>query len=111
MKWDVFICHASEDKEDVARPLAQLLKDNAVRVWLDEQELFLGDSLRQTIDQGLSESSWGVVIVSPSFLKKEWPRAELDALLGAELSGRRVILPVWHRVSAQEVATKSPILA
>lgn len=46
-----------------------------------------------------------------NFLKKEWPQTELDALLGAELSRRRVLLPVWHRVTEKDVAIKSPILA
>ncbi len=56
MTWDLFISHASEDKEEVARPLAQLLKDEGLSVWLDEQELVLGDSLRRKLDEGLSKS-------------------------------------------------------
>lgn len=109
--WDVFISHASEDKDSIARPLALRLQREGLRVWLDEQELILGDSLRQKIDHGLSASRWGVVILSPSFLAKEWPQAELDALLSKELNGQRVLLPVWHRISADELSRASPILA
>lgn len=111
MKWDVFISHASEDKNEIARPLACLLRDNGVKVWLDEQELCLGDSLRQKIDEGLAQSCWGIVILSPSFFSKEWPQTELDALLTRELGGHHLILPVWHHVSSQDVAEISPILA
>ncbi len=111
MKWDLFISHASEDKADVARPLASLLQQHGLNVWLDEHELILGDSLRRKIDDGLAQSSWGVVILSPTFLEKEWPQAELDALLSKELNGQRVILPVWHEISATELSRKSPILA
>ena len=45
--WDVFISHAGEDKDDVARPLFVALHDLGVSVWFDEAELRIGDSLRQ----------------------------------------------------------------
>jgi len=53
MRWDVFICHASEDKDDVAVPLARTLEDAGLLVWLDKHEIKLGDSLREKIDEGL----------------------------------------------------------
>lgn len=53
MDYDLFISHASEDKDHVARPLAKHLQDLGLRVWLDEFELTLGDSLRRKIDHGL----------------------------------------------------------
>ncbi|HEX6051978.1 MAG TPA: TIR domain-containing protein, partial [Gemmatimonadaceae bacterium] len=111
MQWDVFISHASEDKSDVARPLAAKLHEHGLRVWLDEQELLLGDSLRRKIDEGLSRSRWGVLVLSRHFLEKEWPQAELDGLLARELAGEKVILPVWHGITAADVARRSPILA
>jgi hypothetical protein len=111
MTWDVFISHASEDKEDVARPLAELLGKHGVSVWLDQRELSLGDSLRRKIDEGLSQSRWGVVVLSPAFLEKGWPQAELDALLSREFGGEKVVLPVWHHVSAADVARRSALLA
>jgi hypothetical protein len=79
-RWDVFISRASEDKDAIARPIAERLSQAGLRVWIDDQALILGDSLRQKIDDGLAHSKWGVVVLSSSFLAKEWPRAELDAL-------------------------------
>jgi len=76
----VFICHASEDKEEVARPLAQELRSRDFRVWIDEAEILIGDSLRRKIDEGLASSRFGIVILSPSFFAKEWPQLELDGL-------------------------------
>ena len=70
MEYDVFISHASEDKADVARPLAAHLQKLGLRVWLDEFELTLGDSLRRKIDHGLSKSKYGLVILSPAFFSK-----------------------------------------
>jgi len=69
-KWDIFISHASEDKVTVARPLAAALRRAGVRVWLDEHELRVGDSLSEKVDEGLSQSRFGVVILSPGFFAK-----------------------------------------
>ena len=57
-EYDVFISHASEDKDSVVRPLALALKEKGVNVWYDEFELKIGDSLRRKIDQGLSKSRY-----------------------------------------------------
>lgn len=111
MNWDVFISHASEDKELVALPLAALLGAYGIAVWLDEYELRLGDSLRAKIDQGLAESRFGVVILSQSFFAKDWPQRELNGLAALESPQRKVILPVWHGVNQQVVAKYSPLLA
>ena len=111
MTWDLFISHASEDKDEVARPLAQLLESEGLSVWLDEHELVLGDNLRRKVDEGLSQSKWGIVVLSPHFLRKTWTQAELDALVSREENGVKVILPVWHRVSHEELLAKSPLLA
>jgi hypothetical protein len=109
--WDVFISHASEDKERVARPLAGLLRAAGLRVWLDENELRLGDSLRRKIDHGLAGSRYGVVVLSPSFFAKEWPQRELDALSALGSGSDKVILPIWHGVDQKTVARHSPTLA
>ena len=50
MEFDIFISHASEDKDDLVRPLAEQLRPRGLRVWFDETELKLGDSLRRSID-------------------------------------------------------------
>jgi TIR domain len=111
MNWDIFISHASEDKELVARPLADLLRSAGVTVWLDENELSLGDSLRTKIDQGLAESRFGVVILSMAFFAKDWPQRELNGLAALESPHRKVILPIWHGVDQAVVARYSPLLA
>lgn len=109
--WDVFICHASEDKEPFVRELAEALRAEGVRVWYDEFTLKLGDSLRRSIDRGLAYSSYGVVVLSPHFFAKEWPQRELDGLTAREIEGRKVILPIWHNIGVDEVRGHSPTLA
>jgi curved DNA-binding protein CbpA len=110
-EWDVFISHATEDKAEIARPLADALKAAGVRVWYDDFALTLGDSLRQSIDRGLAKSLFGVVILSPHFFEKHWPQQELNGLATREVEGEKVILPVWHNIGAEGVRNNSPMLA
>ena len=109
--YDVFISHASEDKESVARPLAHALRNAGLEVWFDEFELRIGDSLRRKIDRGLAGSRFGVVVLSQSFFGKGWPNYELDGLVTKAVSGEQVLLPVWHKVTQEEVIAYSPSLA
>jgi len=109
---DVFISHASEDKDDVARPLYEELTNRGFKVWFDEAELELGDSLPAKIDAGLAGCRFGVVILSPHFFAKNWPRKELDGLAAREAgTGEKIILPIWHDVSEEDVRQRSPMLA
>lgn len=111
MEFDIFISHASEDKDVVVRPLADQLRQKGLRVWFDETEIKLGDSLRRSIDHGLSKSKYGLVVLSPDFLKKEWPQKELDGLVAREDGSEKVILPVWHNLTRTDVVNFSPPLA
>ena len=109
--FDVFISHASEDKDDVVRPLAHTLNGRGLEVWYDEFELRIGDSLRRKIDAGIARSRFGIVVLSSAFFAKSWPQYELDGLVTMAVSGRQVLLPLWHGVSKDEVVSYSPSLA
>lgn len=109
--WDAFISHASEDKNSFVLDLARALQGQGVKVWYDDFTLKVGDSLRRSIDLGLSRSRFGIVVISHNFLSKEWPQKELDGLVAREVNGGKVILPVWHNIEAQTVRAYSPILS
>ena len=107
---DLFISHASEDKDSFVRRLVQALRDEGLTVWFDEYELQIGDSLRQKIDEGLSHSRYGLVVFSPAFFAKHWTQYEMDGLIARQMAGERVILPIWHRLARDEIAQQSPSL-
>jgi len=109
-KYDVFIAYAYEDKKAVAHPLAEALGKRVV-VWYDDIVLKVGDHLRRSIDNGLANCRYGVVILSPSFFKKDWPQRELDGLAAREVDGKKVILPVWHQIDFEGVRAVSPTLS
>jgi hypothetical protein len=112
IEWDVFVSHANEDKDTVARPLAECLRSLGLRVWFDEFTLRVGDSLSKSIDYGLANSRFGIVILSQHFFSKQWPQRELGALVTRSVdSQEKIILPVWHGITKRDIAKFSPTLA
>jgi len=109
--WDVFISHASEDKETFVRPLAEALQQLGVKVWYDEFTLVPGESLSRSIDKGLRDSRVGLVVVSESFIRKPWPERELQGLVAGIISGETTMVPIWLGVSSDTVYQFSPPLA
>ena len=114
---DAFISHASGDKNILVRPLAEQLEKNGFRIWYDEFEITVGDSLEIFISRGLSNSRFAILVISPSFLLKicsddSWCKLEFDKLAAREeLSSDKVILPIWYNVTKDDVAKHSPYLA
>ena len=102
-KWDVFISHASEDKDTIVRQLADALEKLKVKIWFDEFSLKVGDSLSKSIDDGLQKSKFGIVVISKHFLEKRWTDYEYRSLLSKEENGKKIILPIWHNISKDEV--------
>ncbi|MFB9377602.1 toll/interleukin-1 receptor domain-containing protein [Kineococcus gynurae] len=102
-----FISHASEDKPFV-KNLADTLIRYGIETWYDDYEIDLGDSIRGRINEGLSASKYGVVVLSHNFFNKKWPKAELASLAGILEEGR--LLPVFHDISVDEVGQYDALL-
>lgn len=111
IQYDLFISHASDDKDDLVGPLVKALQALGVKVWYDKFTLRVGDSLRKKIDEGLSNSRFGTLVLSSAFFAKQWPQYELDGMNALEMNGRKMILPIWHKTSKSEVIKFSPSLA
>lgn len=112
MLYDIFISHASEDKKTFVRSLADALQKENISVWYDEFSLRPGDSLRRSIDYGLSKSRFGIVVLSKAFFGKAWTEWELDGLIQRHTSSNEpVIIPIWLNISYQDVLNYSPSLA
>lgn len=109
--WDIFISHASEDKDQIVRELAHILTTLNLKVWYDEFSLNIGDSLTSSIDKGLNQSKYGLVIISKDFLNKKWTDYEYKSLITKEVNGVQCILPIWHNITRTEVQNFSLYLA
>ncbi len=112
-KYDVFISYASEDKETFVSPLVKCLREHNINVWWDDQNIKWGDSIRQKIDFGLTNSRLGIVVISSKYLEKYWTKYEYDGLLQQEanIKGHPIVLPIWHQITKTEIMKYSPTLA
>jgi uncharacterized protein YjbI with pentapeptide repeats len=109
--YDLFMCHNSQDKTALVRPLVEALARCGQRVWYDESGVAVGQSLQQTIDQGLARARGAIVVLSPAFLAgRKWTKYEVSSLMTAAKKHGRKILPVWLNVSEDEIAKHAPEL-
>ncbi|MBN2583429.1 MAG: toll/interleukin-1 receptor domain-containing protein [Planctomycetes bacterium] len=107
-----FIAHDSRNKEEIARPLAIELVRRMCPVWFDEFSLKVGDSLRESIEKGIRECRKCILVLTPEFLaNKGWTKREFNSVFTREVvQQERVVLPIWHKVSARDVYEYCPSL-
>ncbi|MDE2749251.1 MAG: toll/interleukin-1 receptor domain-containing protein [Chloroflexota bacterium] len=110
-EYDVFLSHASEDKDEVARPLAIALQKHGLRVWYDEFELRIGDNLVAKLNAGISTSRFGILVLSKAFFAKQWTIHELNMLENLWVSEDRILFPVWHKITVEELSSYRAWLA
>lgn len=109
--FDVFICHASEDKSDIAHPLNEALKGENLQVFIDDEQIFLGDSLIDEINSALRRSRFVVAIISAKSIKKGWPMQELKSVLSQQIStGSKRLIPVIKKEDLAVVMEELPLL-
>ena len=87
---DVFICHASEDKQEVVEPIVNALEGTDISYWYDKAEIKWGDSITQKVNDGLKISRFVMVVLSSDFLNKKWAQRELNAILNIQASSGEV---------------------
>lgn len=106
---DVFLCHAWDDRQGVAKNLHDLLVSFGVSVWFSEKDILLGSPFLREIDRGLAKSRVGIVLVTPAFLR----RVEASGIADKELSvllARDLLVPVVHGTTYDALREVSPLL-
>ena len=108
--WDVFISHASEDKETIVEPLVQLLEENGISCWYDKKDIGWGDSIVESISNGLKKSKYALVVLSENFISKGWTKAELNSMLNMEIeNAQKKVLPLLVG-DEKEIIERLPLL-
>ncbi|MBF4354167.1 toll/interleukin-1 receptor domain-containing protein, partial [Vibrio anguillarum] len=106
---DVFLCHAWDDRKGIAKELHDLLEAKGVSVWFSEKDVLLGSNLMREIDKGLAKSRIGIVMVTPSFLKRIAGEGVADKELSALLS-TDLLVPIVHDTTYEDLRDVSPLL-
>jgi hypothetical protein len=103
--------YAEEDKVSVAIPLTTALQAQGVSVWIDVEQLVIGDRLRPSIDAAIATCAFAAVVFSPYFFEKKWPQYELDGIVSRSIAGGQVMFPIWHMITREDVLARTPSLA
>jgi len=108
--YDVFICHASEDKEAIVFPLEKALIAKGIKVFVDSSVIKWGDSLVDKINHGLRVSKFVVAVLSPASVNKAWPKKEINAIMSMEISSeKKKLLPLL--AGSDELINEFPLMA
>lgn len=107
--YDLFLCHAWDDRREAADELHGLLEDEGVSVWFSEKDIILGQPFMREIDKGLAKTRIGLVLITPAFLKRVEDGGVSEKEL-SELLARDLLIPVAHGVTYDEIRTVSPLL-
>jgi len=90
----VFLCHSSSDKPFI-RELAMALVKNGVKVWIDEAEISIGESLTGKIESGISGSKYLIAVLSNNSINSQWCTEELRIAMADQLAQKgMIVLPV-----------------
>ena len=95
MKYEIFIGHASEQKDDIATPLFEELTKEGIRTFIDIVEIKWGDSLTKLINKALSEAKYFLAIISIDSINKSWPDTEMNAAIARQIEGKQKVLPLF----------------
>ncbi|WP_352420866.1 toll/interleukin-1 receptor domain-containing protein [Proteiniborus sp.] len=87
----IFLSHSSKDKFFV-RELAEHLKEYGVKVWLDEAEIKIGESLTEKVGRAIDETDYVGVVLSKNSINSEWVQKELQVAMQKELSEKKVVI-------------------
>jgi hypothetical protein len=107
---DVFLCHAWDDRQGIAKELHDLLVSRGVSVWFSEKDVALGVPLMRAIDKGLANSRIGLVLVTPALLLRLPKEGIADKELSALLA-RDQLVPIVHNTTYEALRDVSPLLA
>ena len=108
--YDVFVSHASEDKTSYVDGLVDALITKGIKVWYDKNQIAWGNSIRQSIDDGLRKSKFAIIVLSEHYMRKYWTNREFNAIFAKESIYGQSILPIWHNITKDQVIGYSPML-
>lgn len=107
--YDLFLCHAWDDRRETATELHGLLEAEDVSVWFSEKDIILGQPFMREIDKGLAKTRIGLVLITPAFLRRIESGGVSEKEL-SELLARDLLIPVAHGVTYDEIRSVSPLL-
>ena len=92
--YDVLLSYTAKDKK-IVHALAERLKKDGLRVWLDAWVVKPGDSIPMKIQHGVEKSRIMLLCMSPSYFKSEWGALEHHSMLFRDpMNAQRRFIPL-----------------
>lgn len=111
-KYDLFLSHASKDKEDYVNDLFSSLKELGINIFYDTEVIQWGDNWKNKILDGVAKSEFAIIVISKNFFDREWTEKELNELLSRQNeSKQKMVLPILKDISIKELREKYPQVA
>lgn len=111
-EYDVFISHANQDKEDLIEKLYQSLQKLGISIFYDKESLEWGDNWKERILNGTKKAEFAIIVISENFFDREWTERELSEFLNRQnRNGQKLILPIVHNITMQQLQEKYPNVA
>lgn len=112
LEYDVFISHANKDKEDLIEELYQSLYKLGINIFYDKESLEWGDNWKERILNGTKKAEFAIIVISENFFDREWTERELSEFLNRQnRNGQKLILPIVHNITMQQLQKKYPNVA
>ena len=90
----IFISYSHADKP-LAQALAKALEAKGIKVWIDERELRVGDSIIERVATAVAQTDFFIALVSESSRESRWCKKELHLAITGELGREGVqVLPL-----------------
>jgi hypothetical protein len=111
---DLFICHNSADK-DWARKLGQRIESEEfggrkLSVFFDEWDIELGANILLKLNEGLKQSRFVGLVLSPEMLESDWCALEYTAILaGDPINKQGRLIPLLVRDTHQKTGARIEI--
>lgn len=110
--YDVFISHANKDKEQYVDELKESLEKLCINIFYDKDTLEWGDKWKDRIIEGVEKAEFAIIVISDNFFDREWTEKELNDFLARQnASGQKIILPILHNITVQQLQKKYPAVA
>ena len=110
-QYDVFISHASKDKNVYVDSLNAAVRKLGLNIFYDTDVLSWGDNWKQVILDGTKSSEFAIIVISNNFFDREWTERELGEFLSRQNENhQKIVLPLLYGISLDELKEHYPEL-
>ncbi|WP_037291049.1 toll/interleukin-1 receptor domain-containing protein [Saccharibacillus sacchari] len=103
----IFFCFSSKDRHAIVEAILYHIRNYRIPVWYDRDQMLLGDERNyKNFVEGVENSSYGIIILSPNSIQSHCANEEIDLMYDKYLNGSMHIFPIFFNLSANEVPEK-----